>query len=304
MKYFKVTQDSECFAISLVEDPAIESDFIALSKEKILLQTDEKRMVTGAVLIPDKPIYRIRDGREYYIVFDAQTIQKLAEGFLYNNYQHNISVAHSEGADDVFVVESWIKTSEQDKSVSLGIDAPIGTWFVSMKVNNDEIWQKVKDGEYKGFSIEAIVGLDEIINTQLSKMDKEFLSEIKGVFEEALGKVVVKQEAETPNEEVEGLKAKITEVEGERDALRQELDAVKADNENLKAKIAELEAALNEANGAKDAVIEEMNKVKEEMAAVKEENVKLSAQPSAKPVGSEGAVVGKNYSAAVKLQLQ
>jgi len=74
MKYFKVTQDSECFAISLVEDPAIESDFIALSKEKILLQTDEKRMVTGAVLIPDKPIYRIRDGREYYIVFDAQTI--------------------------------------------------------------------------------------------------------------------------------------------------------------------------------------------------------------------------------------
>lgn len=174
MKCFKVT-GGDLFAVSLVEDPAIESNFIALSKEKKLVQL-EKRLLVGAALIPNKPIYRNINGREFYISFDEATIEKLAQDFLANDYQHNITISHQEGVDDIVVVESWIKTSENDKSVDYGINEPIGTWFISVKVNNDEIWDRVKNGDYKGFSIEAMVGLDETLelNKELS-MNEELI---------------------------------------------------------------------------------------------------------------------------------
>ena len=159
LKCYKVTLDSDLFAVSLVEEGAIESNFIALSKQKESIQLqEEKRLLIGAALIPDKPIYRNINGREFYITFDSPTIEKLAQSFIANDYQHNITVAHQEDVEDVVVVESWIKTSENDKSVGYGLNEPIGTWFIGMKVNNEEIWQKIKDGDYKGFSIEDICG--------------------------------------------------------------------------------------------------------------------------------------------------
>lgn len=166
MKCYKVT-GGDLFAVSLVEDPAIESNFIALSKEKASIKLEnEKRLLIGAALVPNKPIYRNVNGNEFYISFDEATIEKLAQDFLANDYQHNITVEHQDDVDDIVVVESWIKTSENDKSVGYGLNEPIGTWFIGMKVNNDEIWQKIKDGLYKGFSIEAVVGLDELINNK------------------------------------------------------------------------------------------------------------------------------------------
>ena len=94
MKCFKVV-DGDLYAVSLVEDPAIESTFIALSKNKVEIKLEnEKRIITGAALIPNKPIYRNIGGREFYISFDEETIEKLAQDFLANDYQHNITIEH------------------------------------------------------------------------------------------------------------------------------------------------------------------------------------------------------------------
>ena len=191
MKCFKVV-DGELYAVSLVEDPAIESTFIALSKNKVEIKLEnEKRIITGAALIPNKPIYRNIGGKEFYISFDEETIEKLAQGYLDN--VHTVTADHNNDVNDVIVVESWIKTSDNDKSVSLGLNEPIGTWFISMKVNNDEIWQKIKDGIYKGFSIEAIVGLDEML---LSKdyMDQELINKLRELLYEVLGKQKTEEE--------------------------------------------------------------------------------------------------------------
>lgn len=146
-------------AISVVMSPAIESNFIHLSKHEIeLKEVDaEKRIIMGAALIPNKQIYRKNDKTkdEYYIYFSEATIRKASELFLMNANQNNSTLEHSTKLKGLSVVESWIVEGENDKSKNYGFNFPKGTWVISMKVNNDEIWNKVKLGEVKGFSIEG-----------------------------------------------------------------------------------------------------------------------------------------------------
>ena len=148
--------DIGVYAISLVNMPAIEANFVALSSH-VLLQEDKKRnMVYGPVLIPNKEILRVNDkGEEYLIEFPAETIQKAQEMFMKNGYQNEATYEHAVKINGVTVVESWIKESENDKSVHLGFDYPIGTWFVGQKVDNVELREKIMSGEVKGFSIEG-----------------------------------------------------------------------------------------------------------------------------------------------------
>lgn len=162
------------FGISLVEDPAIQSNFIALSKQqKIQLSTidNEKRILLGAVLVPDLPIYRNQNGMEFNIVFSADTIRKSMENFFKQSYQQNSSLEHDQEIDGVTFVESWIKEDDvHDKSVAYGINEPNGTWFATMKVDNDEIWNDyVKTGQVKGFSIDGMFDLEKInLNTDMN----------------------------------------------------------------------------------------------------------------------------------------
>jgi len=147
-------------AISLVDRPAINEDWIALSEEPILLKEidKEKRIILGAVLVPDRKILRKdKDGNPYYIFFSADTIEATSQDYAKKKNQGNITKDHKEKVEGVTVVETWIKLHEtNDKSVMYGMDLPVGTWFVSMKVDNDEIWNKyVKEGTVKGFSIEG-----------------------------------------------------------------------------------------------------------------------------------------------------
>ena len=298
MKCYRVT-GGDLFAVSLVEDPAIESNFIALSKQKSSIKLEnEKRLLIGAALVPNKPIYRNVNGNEFYISFDETTIEKLAQDFLANDYQHNITVDHQEEANDIVIVESWIKTSENDKSVSYGLNEPIGTWFIGMKVNNDEIWQRVKDGFYKGFSIEAVVGLDELINNnnlQLA-MDKEFIDKLREIIYEAIGKSPKAEEivAEV-NEEVTETQP-IQYADEEVAKLKEDVANLTAEVERLKSERDELESKLKDAEAEKE-------KMNVEMEAVKNENIKLSKQPSVEPAKPVN-VGGKNYAAAVKLMLK
>ena len=288
MKCFKVV-DGDLYAVSLVEDPAIESTFIALSKNKVEIKLEnEKRIITGAALIPNKPIYRNIGGREFYISFDEETIEKLAQGYLDN--VHTVTTDHNNDVNDVIVIESWIKTSDNDKSVSLGLNEPIGTWFISMKVNNDEIWQKIKDGIYKGFSIEAIVGLDEML---LSKdyMDQELINKLRELLYEVLGKQKTEEVVEDVIEENVCLESE------ETTKLKEDVANLTAEVERLKGERDQLESRLNDMTAERDKLMKE----KEELNA---ENIKLSKQPSIEPNKTTKITEGKNYKAAVSFMLK
>ena len=169
-------------AISVVENPAIESDFIALKKQEFkLAEVDkEKRILMGAALIPNKPIYRQSGEQEYYIYFSKNTVRKASELFFINGNQNNSTLEHELELKGLTAVESWIVESEQDKSRMYDLNVPIGTWMVSMKVNNDDVWKKVKAGEVKGFSIEGYFADKlERPNEPKKEMSKEEIAEAK-----------------------------------------------------------------------------------------------------------------------------
>ena len=147
-------------AISLVETPAIESNFIALSKQKHELYLKEinaeKKILMGAALIPDKSIYRRNDkGDEYYIYFSKNTVRQASELFFKKSNHKNATFEHENKIDGVYIVESWIVESDKDKSRHYGLDVPVGTWMVSAKIDDQELYNKAKSGEIKGFSIEG-----------------------------------------------------------------------------------------------------------------------------------------------------
>lgn len=146
-------------AISVVASPAIESDFVALKSEEVKLAeiNKEKRILMGAVLIPEKPIYRRNGEDEYYIYFSKDTVVKASQLFLKKGNQGNSTLEHSKAIEGLTVVESWIvEDLQKDKSALYNLNVPLGTWMASVKVDNDEIWNDyVKTGKVKGFSLEG-----------------------------------------------------------------------------------------------------------------------------------------------------
>jgi hypothetical protein len=147
-------------AISIVESPAIEEDFVALKADEIKLAeiNKEKKILMGALLIPNKPIFRNSDDRDdYYIYFSKDTVEKASQLYLKNGNQNNSTLEHQHSLNGLTLVESWIVEDEKfDKSRKYGMNVPVGTWMGSVKVNNDEVWNDyVKTGKVKGFSIEG-----------------------------------------------------------------------------------------------------------------------------------------------------
>ena len=184
-------------AISVVENPAIEEDFIALNSNIIeLAEADkEKKLLVGALLIPNKPIYRRSGDEEYYIYFSKDTVVKASQMYLMNGNQSKATLEHDHEINGLTLVESWIVEDEvHDKSRKFGMNVPVGTWMGSVKVNNDEVWNDfVKTGKVKGFSIEGyfadrmerpkdpIADLQEELSA-IEEAEAEFmLSQIKAV---------------------------------------------------------------------------------------------------------------------------
>jgi hypothetical protein len=164
-------------AVSLVEFPAIESDWVALKKDSniTLAKVDEdKRLLIGAALIPDKKIYRFNPEtqKEYNVYFSKETIKRASELYLMNNNQDSATLEHDTKISGITAVESWIVADkDRDKSAVYNINVPVGTWMLSLKVDNDEIWQKVKDKSVKGYSIEGF------FTQKLSKLSKQDYTE-------------------------------------------------------------------------------------------------------------------------------
>tara|TARA_X000001382_G_scaffold130381_1_gene125042 strand:+ start:3411 stop:4043 length:633 start_codon:yes stop_codon:yes gene_type:complete len=148
-------------AISLVEYPAIEENWVALNKNnkeyKFKSVDDDKRILMGALLVPNKMIYRKDGDEEYYIHFTKETVKKASELYLQRGNTNNATYEHIKEVDGVSLVESWIvEDKENDKSNLYDLNLPVGTWVGAVKVNNEKLWEMAKvDGSIKGFSIEG-----------------------------------------------------------------------------------------------------------------------------------------------------
>ena len=175
-------------AISVVESPAIESDFVALKTEEVKLAevSKEKRILMGAVLIPEKPIYRKSGDTEYYIYFSKDTGVTASQLFLKNGNQSNWTLEHSKPIEGLTVVESWIvEDLTKDKTALYNLSVPVGTWMASIKVDNDEIWNDyVKTGKVKGLSLEGYFADKLESKKELSKeltKEEKLIEQIKQV---------------------------------------------------------------------------------------------------------------------------
>jgi len=154
-------ENSGVFAMSMVNKPAMKQSYVLLSENKVLLKVQDakKKILTGVALMPDVLIPRIdpKTGDMYQAFFSSETIEKTAYKFLKDFNQKNVTVEHMLSVDDCAIVESWIKTDDKlDKSVSLGIDAPVGSWLMTLKVEDNELWDGlIETGLLTGFSIEG-----------------------------------------------------------------------------------------------------------------------------------------------------
>mgnify|MGYP002515522402 CR=1 FL=1 len=319
IKKYKVGIDSETYAISLVESPAIESDFVALAKEEeekqqVFLESNEKHMVYGAALIPDKDIYRNNGEQEFYINFTKESIERMSQDFMKEYRQYEVKTDHDDIANEVCVVESWlVSDSYKDKSNALGINAPEGTWMVGMKVNNIETWERIKAGELKGFSVESMISLEEFgkqndNNMNIETNDMGFWNKMK----EVLAEVFSKKEGDIEPIDMEDLAANsgFTNVED----YKKEVEAIKAELEEQNA--AEpaveptVEPTVEEPKPAEEPKVEEpaveepkveepkdnhleelVNSLKDEIKALKDMNGTLQKKikdlgktPSAEPI--------------------
>lgn len=172
------------FSISLVDNPAYEKYFIALSKQKqdeikesfIKFNTVDKkeRLLVGLVIEPDKPIYRNEDGVEFNVVFKADTIKQVAYNFFKQGFQQNSTIEHDKDKvlKGITFCESWIvRDSKKDIGAYYGMDNPVGSWMVAMKVDDEDIWKDyIETGKVKGFSIDGLVKLKEVAPTKKVEM--------------------------------------------------------------------------------------------------------------------------------------
>ena len=178
-------------AISLVSAPAIEQDFVFFGKEKHNLTfakvDEDKRMLVSPALIPNKQIFRYdpNTDSEYYVYFSKDTVRQAAELYLKHNNHHKATYEHQDRVSGVLTTESWIKEGDQDKSKMYGYDLPNGTWFVKMRIDNDDLWQKIKDGELKGLSIEGYF-VDKMQKMSDNKpTDQEILTALNEIIQES-----------------------------------------------------------------------------------------------------------------------
>ena len=181
-------------AISLVTSPAIEVDFVFFGKEKNNLTfakvDEEKRELIAPALIPNKQIYRYdaNTDSDYYVYFSKDTVKKAAYSYLKHNNHHKATYQHEQRVAGVLTVESWIKEGDSDKSKLYNFDLSDGTWFVKMKIENDDLWQEIKSGSLRGLSIEGY------FVDKLEKMGKQYTDEeIRTAYKElqAEGKIKV-----------------------------------------------------------------------------------------------------------------
>lgn len=168
----------EVTAVAFVDMPAIEENFFAFEKElRFAVASEDERIVVGPAMIPDKPIYRRDEQGEYYVVFDRSTIETIAQKFYAKGFQNNANEMHAKAVDDIVFYQSWIADEKKGIPKMKQFEGlPDGTWFLGAKVSNDETWAKVKDGSFKGFSVE---GIFDMMPVQMRMSDEQILKQLQ-----------------------------------------------------------------------------------------------------------------------------
>lgn len=332
IKKYRVGLESETYAISIVESPAIEETLVALEEQKeikVQLANEEKHMLYSAVLVPDKPIYRRNeDGDEFYVEFTKESIEHMSQQFFKEYKQNEVTLDHETTASDVTVVESWIKADlYKDKSVALGLneELPVGTWFAGMKVNQIDVWDRVKSGELRGFSVESLIRLEEFskedknennMNIETNEMFWTTLKNtIKEIFTSAsmiekkegedIEPTNIDLEAETQTETVVETptveEPKVEEPKVEEPAVEEPKVEEPKPTEEPKVEEAKTDPHLEEL----------INSLKEEVEALKKMNSglnnkvkELSKQPSAAPVNTNAKPTNSNTYSAWREQMR
>ena len=321
LKLYEINADeSDIYAVSCVDMPAVESTFIYMNKQSeqplyINLQSDEKRMVYGCALRTDFPIYRRHNDEEFYIKFSPKCVEKLSKKFMKNGFQSNWTTDHQEIAEGLTVVESWLKVDmEKDKSIALGLDKDLalGSWFIGCSVDNDEVWETIKSGKWNGFSIEAMVVLDEInlrkqdtnmtdVKLETVEITESFWSKLKSIIAEALGKeesapeveeAVEEVKSEVIEEPIEVIEEMAEETPIEEPVVEEEIAA-----EEIVAEVIDIvedpqtteEEKENELQAVVDDLTEKLKQKDAEIAEMQKQIEKLSKQPSTEPIKVEAS---------------
>lgn len=150
------TEESGVEAVALVDTPAIKQDFMVFNEHVKFKADPQRRIVTGAMMLSDTPIYRNQDGQEFYVQFDKDTIEKIVQKYFKQGKINNVNEMHETTVDGVYMFESFITDKERGIQAPKGYPkVPDGSWIASYKVENDQVWQSVLDGTFKGFSVEG-----------------------------------------------------------------------------------------------------------------------------------------------------
>lgn len=316
-RYNIVPSTSDVYAVSLVDAPAVESNFIALSKQKqpinFKIHNEEKRMLYGVALRADFDIYRCYGEEEFYINFDKDAVRRLMTKFMKNHAQNNFTTDHMDFAQGLTVVESWIVDNvDNDKANNLGLENfSEGSWIIGVKVDDDELWQSVKEGRWCGFSVEAFCDLEEItreIKNNKHNSDKimakksvkmdEILENIKNIINDAIDNAegqdaevqeeVVEKAAEDVVEQVDANEEETKEtVEAAEEATPEEQiaeDVIEQVEENAE----DSETAAEDLQAVVDQLQQEVDDLKKENEELKKKNQKMSKMPSVKPNKATG----------------
>ena len=319
-KYRVSADDSLGLAMSVVNRPAVESDFQFFSEqklEKFVGVEGERRMIYGCALRPDFPIYRNDGKEEYYLEFTKEAVDKISKNYFKMGFQSSWTEGHKEEVEGLTITESWIKESmTMDKSIALGLDAnlPLGSWFIGCYCENDEIWNAVKDGTYHGFSIEAIVGIEEFskqeqnTNNMNIETNDMFWDKLKNILKDTFSKKVEEStidelaansgftNVEDYQKEVEAVKAELEEQNAEEPAVEPTVEPTveepkPAEEPKVDEPVVEEPKVEEKPKEDNTKHLEELiGSLKEEINALKEMNSglndkvkELSKEPSAKP---------------------
>ena len=254
----------------------------------------------------------------FYIQFSKETIEKLAHDYLIHDRNSSVTEQHDRIVEDVYLVETWLKTSEMDKSNEY-MDVPVGTWIAAMKVENEDIWSKVKNGELKGFSIESFVNLNEImlnkienkdmakeVNMEAIQVDDNFWDKLREIISKAMGKPQESNEVEkTVGEivdemEIEGGSKEVEQADQAEEVVPAIDEQVKEIVDDINEKADTQEEAKEDLQAVVDGLREEIAKKDAEIEQLKKTNAKLSKQPSTKPVKAELGSQTSNMEAALR----
>lgn len=182
-----LNDDSAVDFVALVDKPAIQRNFLMFKEQplRFAIQSEEKQIVSGPLMLADTPIYRSDNNGEYYVTFSPSTIETIAQKFFKKGYQSNVNLMHdgNQEVQNVTMFESWIVDPARGISAMKGFeDAPVGSWFGSFKVDNPEVWAKIKAGEFKGFSVEGMFNYKK--QEKAVAMAEQIMNKIYAILEE------------------------------------------------------------------------------------------------------------------------